>query len=315
MPKSAMEIITCPTCGTRNRIRRDLPAGISRCGACKAPLEDASPEGPLLRVMDAAPELLLRVLRGATAFSLLAFPAWVCFIASRHPSPKEVASPRQSSAPVPQATPKPFPEPELALPETGEVVRHTNMPPTAPFGIRSDPGTHYLVKLATAPGNEPVQTIFVRGGSTVQVKVPLGTFHIKYACGQKWYGYDHLFGPSTGYSQATEPFTFSVPGIEEWNAKMRKTESRILSFLSRGGLSLDLAREVLQGGFEKWPRWGELESALVKNPELASTFRGLMNERRALQANEPTTAAGYTITLYNVRDGNLTTQKIAPDEF
>lgn len=99
---------------------------------------------------------------------------------------------------------------------------------------------------------------------------PLGTFHIKYACGQKWYGYDHLCGPSIGYSHATEPFTFSVPGIEAWNAEMRQTERRILSFLSRGGLSLDLSREVLQGGFEKWPRWSELESAIVKKPELAS---------------------------------------------
>ena len=311
MPESAMEVITCLACGTKNRIRRDLPAGVSRCGACKALLVYAPPESLLLRVIDAAPELSLRLLRGATAITLLAFPAWVGYIASQHPSPREFASPRSSSPPVPQPrpTPQPFPEPELPTPETGEVVRYTDAPATAPLGIKSDLGNHYLVKLSTAPGNEPVQTIFIRGGSPVEVKVPLGTFHIKYACGQKWYGYEHLFGPSTGYSQAAEPFTFSVPGIEPWNAGMRKIESRILSFLTRSGLSLEVVREILHGGFEKWPRWSELESAIVKNPELVPAFNGLMAERRALQASEPTTTAGHTITLYKASPGILRLKK------
>jgi len=82
----------------------------------------------------------------------------------------------------------------------------------APFTVKSAPGMNYLVKLSDSITNAPTLTIFVRGGSTVKVKVPLGTYTVKYAAGEKWYGDKNLFGPSTGYSKASDLFTFERNG-------------------------------------------------------------------------------------------------------
>jgi hypothetical protein len=85
-------------------------------------------------------------------------------------------------------------------------------------------------------------TIFVHGGTTVNVDVPLGVFEVRYASGTNWFGYGDLFGPKpyTVYSKADRFFDFQVVG----------------------------------------------------------------NEIR-----------GYTITLYNVANGNLSTTEIAESEF
>ncbi len=56
----------------------------------------------------------------------------------------------------------------------------------------------------------PALTLFVRGGETEKIKVPLGTYELRYASGDKWYGYEHLFGKNTSYSKADKTFTFQV---------------------------------------------------------------------------------------------------------
>ena len=50
--------------------------------------------------------------------------------------------------------------------------------------------------------------MYVRGGTTVEVEVPLGSYAIRYATGPIWYGYDYLFGPETAYAEADETFVF-----------------------------------------------------------------------------------------------------------
>lgn len=57
-------------------------------------------------------------------------------------------------------------------------------------------------------------TVFVRGGATVEVEVPLGQFEIRYASGENWYGPQYLFGPDTGYSKAEEVFQFTNDGYQ-----------------------------------------------------------------------------------------------------
>jgi hypothetical protein len=111
---------------------------------------------------------------------------------------------------APQQAPPLFNEPPQPLPQSGEVYTYpySHAVAVAPFEIESSLGTNYLVKLADASTGVPVQTIFVRGGTKVSVKVPLGTFYVKYAAGGSWYGYQHLFGPMTAYSKANELFTF-----------------------------------------------------------------------------------------------------------
>lgn len=161
---------------------------------------------------------------------------------SYRPSPTTTSSyvPPRTATYRPQPTPPPFLEPELPLPANGEVYTHTRRESVAPFEIKSSYGISYLVKLSDASTGQPVLTVFVRGGNTVNLDVPLGTYIVKYAAGDKWYGYCYLFGPTTSYSKADETFTFRYNGNQ---------------------------------------------------------------------------VSGYTITLYKVRNGNLTTKAISPDEF
>ncbi len=104
-----------------------------------------------------------------------------------------------------------FKEPELPPPPSG-VVGGT-LEGSAPFLIRpSHGGGHYLVKLEDWSTGKDVASIFVRSGSPIEVKVPLGTYRVKYASGEKWYGFKHLFGPQTAYYKADSLFYFKQNG-------------------------------------------------------------------------------------------------------
>lgn len=98
------------------------------------------------------------------------------------------------------------------MPINGAVRTHTNSRRLAPLEIRASSDSHYLVKLVDNYNKTPVMTIFVRAGQTAKVDVPAGTFELRYAAGNTWYGYTHLFGPNTGYSKADTAFTFRNTG-------------------------------------------------------------------------------------------------------
>ena len=102
--------------------------------------------------------------------------------------------------------------PEQPLPHTGSVRKLTADESVAPFQIKADQGTHYFVKFVDAQSGSPVLTVFVRSGTTVDFKVPLGSYEVRYASGERWYGDEQLFGSDTAYSKAEKTFTFEVAG-------------------------------------------------------------------------------------------------------
>ncbi len=208
----ATELVTCSACGQKNRIQRNASSGTFRCGACQA---------PLITPPSAVSEFFLRTLRGVVAIIVFAIPVYAVFSAitnPNHPSSQAAApTPRPyiaTSYPLqpPSPTPTPFLEPELLLPDNGETVTYKEGRVKAPFEIKSSYGTNYLVKLSDAFTDRPVLTVFVQGGNTVEINVPLGTYKVKYAAGSRWYGYTHLFGPQTAYSKARDFFTFERQG-------------------------------------------------------------------------------------------------------
>ena len=105
---------------------------------------------------------------------------------------------------IQQPAPRPaFTAPEQALPANGHVQPQVNASNTAPFRILTSGGdTHYFVKLEESGTGRSALTVFVRSGQQVDIRVPFGTYIVKYASGQKWYGYQHLFGPNTAYTKA-----------------------------------------------------------------------------------------------------------------
>ena len=134
------------------------------------------------------------------------------------PTPSVVKSPTPSvvKSPTPSVVKSPTPQTvlkALPLPRSGDVRQVPDIRRVAPFEIKTEPGQNYLVKLALP--SDPlgtVMSVFVRGGDTVEIKAPLGTYILKYAAGTTWYGYKKnvLFGPSTTYTQADSLFTFTA---------------------------------------------------------------------------------------------------------
>ena len=102
--------------------------------------------------------------------------------------------------------------PEQPMPASGSVQAYTKLDRVAPFEIRAAQSGHYLLKLVDAYTYAPILTVFVRSGTTVNVDVPLGTYEVRYASGEAWYGYEYLFGPETAYSKADQTFTFDLVG-------------------------------------------------------------------------------------------------------
>lgn len=56
--------------------------------------------------------------------------------------------------------------------------------------------------------------MFIRAGQSAETLVPLGTYRIRYATGETWYGEDFLFGPQTSYSEADQSFRFMDEGYQ-----------------------------------------------------------------------------------------------------
>ncbi len=97
---------------------------------------------------------------------------------------------------------------ELQMPYNGDSRIYTNSKRIAPFTIKTSGSDSYFVKLKDVYTNETIMDIFVRGGNTVETNVPLGAYRIEYATGEKWYGYQHLFGEKTGYSKTDQSLNF-----------------------------------------------------------------------------------------------------------
>jgi hypothetical protein len=102
-----------------------------------------------------------------------------------------------------------FAEPVAPFPATGTVRYPAGAKGVAPLKIKTSPGSDYYVKLVEPPSDKPAMEVFVQGGSTVEVSAPLGSYEMRYATGQTWYGPEHFFGPETSYTKADQLFVFS----------------------------------------------------------------------------------------------------------
>lgn len=141
--------------------------------------------------------------------------------AASYPAPVRpyvAPSPAAQPSPAPVYTPPPAPVvvqpsyPEYALPENGWSQLYTSERQVARFKVSAPEGTHYWVKLVDASTAAPSLAMFVRGGTTAEVRVPVGTYVIKYASGKNWYGTTYLFGPDTAYGKADQTMRFWIEG-------------------------------------------------------------------------------------------------------
>lgn len=190
----------CSQCGQLNRIPEHKTDGLPVCGKCRAVLIPSTvPPAGVSRAKIGA------FVKKSLAWVVLLGIIGAAYYVSTRPTPQRAAQPvrRQQVS---------FPHPQQSLPYSGSIRRFTGDKAVAPFEIKAAQGSHYLLKLVDAYTASPVLTVFVQSGSTVEVEVPLGTYEVRYASGQTWYGYEYLFGPNTSYSKADKTFTFEVVG-------------------------------------------------------------------------------------------------------
>lgn len=154
---------------------------------------------------------ILGIFRLVAGFAFVIGIIWfIGILADGSSKPKKSTNAGSFSQP-----PRPaFTEPILQLPYSGFTRRYTSASGVAPLQIRTSQGSNYLVKLENISTGRNIVDIFIRGGNTAEVKVPLGSYRIKYAAGDNWYGYKYYFGPTTGYSKADKVFHFRKDGYQ-----------------------------------------------------------------------------------------------------
>ncbi len=131
---------------------------------------------------------------------------------ARQPNPFDVAEAQLKKKSQPA-----FSEPEQPTPEQGGMeygdsyVNSTGT--TAPLKIttRASDG-NYVMKVVNWDTGEFVASYFINRGSTLSIELPLGSYKLKFASGDKWYGTKFLFGPRTSYSYIPDKMTFYLSG-------------------------------------------------------------------------------------------------------
>ena len=82
----------------------------------------------------------------------------------------------------------------------------------APLEIKTDSRDYYLVKLVSIYSKSKYFMIFIYGGRTVNIDVPLGSYTMKYSSGNEWYGFEEYFGPNGGYNKSDDLLNFEIIG-------------------------------------------------------------------------------------------------------
>lgn len=192
-----MKLVTCRQCGAQNRIEAHSARQMAYCGKCHYQL----PAPGSVRLM----QLLFRY----KYWLILAGILGGVLVMDEYQSP---AKPSYAASKTAQhVNPQPDYPPVAIRPGIQRI--NTNAERIAPLRIKTPLGTEsYFVKLTQSATGVAVMTFYIHGGQTFDTEVPLGSYRIKYATGDVWYGETHLFGPETQYSEADKVFQFAVNG-------------------------------------------------------------------------------------------------------
>lgn len=120
-------------------------------------------------------------------------------------------------------------------PDEGVIKLYTSNELVAPLRISTAHGySSYYAKLVDASTGRTAMTMFIRPGSHIETKAPLGLYRLRYASGNRWQGETELFGPDTVYSEAEKTFEFRRTGDQAEGYSVR------LIFQTDGNLATKL---------------------------------------------------------------------------
>jgi|GEM_PF-3040016 len=136
-----------------------------------------------------------------------------CLLQQYHPSPYE-----------PPTIYLPIKRPSITLPPTGVLKRTGSAGVRAFSSLRfflreplsseksylsatcSSNEENYFIALVDWQSEKVIITAFIRAGEMVEIPVPPGSYKLRYAKGDKWYGEKELFGSNNMY-EITKPFS------------------------------------------------------------------------------------------------------------
>lgn len=140
----------------------------------------------------------------------IGIPAYQDYVAGENATTNGVEQSTTISMPEPVESMQP-----VAKPSSGLYAQNLNgQQAIAPLEIRTDSGSDYYVKVVNAANDDNILAIYIHGGETVEVEVPLGSYEIRYASGDNWYGDKELFGLKTSFNKADQVFNFVENGYQ-----------------------------------------------------------------------------------------------------
>jgi hypothetical protein len=161
----------CPLCGASNGVRDHSANEVPCCGRCKQPLPLRAGTGIWRRIWPVL--AFLAVVLGA--FQVVYFSREYGF-----------ANADQSAAC------------EVHVAPTNSVQDiFADRPQTSSLTVHPDAGSDYFLKVMQAGSMSLVATLFIHGGSIVEMPLPTGGYVIKGARGARWCGETNLFGQDT----------------------------------------------------------------------------------------------------------------------
>lgn len=119
---------------------------------------------------------------------------------------------------------------EEPLPSNGifRIADENNYNPyrSPPLKINNAPDANTLMKLVSTSDGAEVMSIFIRAGQVIEVAVPVGSYQVKVASGQTWYGDSVRFGPKTSYGKLDAVFNFTINGNQLLGHEVTLTRMR-----------------------------------------------------------------------------------------
>lgn len=205
------QLITCHGCGAVNNVPEGK-SGQPVCGRCGMDLP--VPDIPKIKSSVSGKRMLGFLIAGIVGIGIFTYAGvWDSPLVER----PEVSASQDIPENPPKRPPKlvlqpvdaepVFAEPPVSI-STG-VILPLQSPGLAPLLVKASPDAHHYVKLYS-PDGEELMSMFIEAGESFEVDVPLGTYDLKLAFGDVWYGTEHLFGPDTGYEKLTDPLVFGV---------------------------------------------------------------------------------------------------------
>jgi curved DNA-binding protein CbpA len=118
---------------------------------------------------------------------------------------------RTAANPVPE-----FSEPEVEFPHKGLILAAEYLAnyngTTGPFKLTTPSDGNYIMKVEDWDTKATMGLYFIPKSSVLTIELPLGSYKLKFAQGDKWYGIKYLFGPGTAYSYVPDKMEFYISG-------------------------------------------------------------------------------------------------------